>query len=150
MNVRPATEADEDEIFMLLLGMAAENSEHPVNPAKALKTIIQVIGDGGSAVVEEDGKIIGSYGVGPKSGWFTDYVFLGDYWFYVIAEWRNSRAAAMLKKAAFEYADKVDLDLVFAVFSIEDAERKSRFFAKGMTFLGSAFVRENSNGLHML
>ena len=150
MNIRMATEADEDAIFTLLLGMAEENSKHPVAAEKALKTIIQVIGQGGVFVVEEDGKIIGSVGVGPRSGWFTDYVFLGDYWFYVIPERRNSRAAIMLKKAAFKYADSVKLDIVFAVFSIEDAERKSRFFAKGMTFLGSAFVRENSNGLHML
>ncbi len=150
MNVRTAVEADEDAIFMMLLGMAAENSKQPVAPGKALKTVCKVIKEGGAFVVELDGKIIGSVGVGPKSAWFTDYVFLGDYWFYVIPEWRNSRAAVMLKKAAFEYADKADQDIVFAVFSIEDAERKSRFFAKGMTFLGSAFVRETSNGLHML
>ncbi len=142
MNVRMAAPQDEDEIFFLLLGMAAENSRHPVCAQKALNTIREVVGKGGAAVAVEDGKIIGSVGVGPKRAWFSNYTFLGDYWFYVTPDRRTSRAAIMLKKTAFEFAEKVGLDLVFAVFSIEDAERKSKFFARDMTFLGGAFVKE--------
>lgn len=142
MNVRMAVPQDEDDIFFLLLGMAKENSKHPVCAQKALSTIRDVISKGGAAVVVEDGEIIGSVGVGPKQTWFSNYIFLGDYWFYVTPDKRASRAAVMLKKTAFEFAEKVGLDLVFAVFSIENAERKSKFFARDMTFLGGAFVKE--------
>ena len=51
MNVRTAVEADEDAIFMMLLGMASENSKQPVAPGKSLKTVCKVIKEGGAFVV---------------------------------------------------------------------------------------------------
>tara|TARA_Y100000310_G_scaffold125647_1_gene124394 strand:+ start:1255 stop:1698 length:444 start_codon:yes stop_codon:yes gene_type:complete len=137
-----AVPADEDAIFFLLLGMAEENTKHPVTVQKSLDTIRQVIASGGAAVVEDDGEIIGSMGIGPKQAWFSNYTFLGDYWFYVRQDKRSLRAALLLKKTAQDVAKGVHLDLVFAVFSTTDAERKSKFFARDMTFLGGAYVME--------
>jgi len=137
-----AAPPDEDAIFFLLLGMAEENTNHPVAVQKSLDKIREVIALGGAAVVEDEGEIIGSVGIGPKEAWFSTYRFLGDYWFYVRPDKRNSRAALLLKNTARDVARGVHLDLVFAVFSICDAERKSKFFARDMTYLGGSYVME--------
>lgn len=142
ISVRMATVHDEDAIFFMLLDMAKENSKHPVSVSKSIATIREVITVGGGAVAELDGEIIGSVGVSPQSPWYSNAIFLGDSWFYVRPEKRGSRAAIMLKNAVKEFADKVGLDLVLAVFSIVDAEQKSKFFARDMKHLGGAYVYE--------
>ena len=142
ITVRMATVQDEDAIFFMLLDMAKENSKHPVSVSKSIATIQEVTAIGGGAVAELDGEIIGSVGVSLQSPWYSNAQFLGDSWFYVKPENRRSRAAILLKKAAHEFADNVGLDLVLAVFSIHDADRKSKFFARGMKHLGGAYVYE--------
>ena len=142
MRIRRAIPEDEDVIFFLLMGMAAENTKHPVNVQKTIGKIQEVLSNGYAAMAEIDGQVVGSLAVLQQEPWWSNARFLGDAWFYVRPEHRVSRAAVMLKKAAFDFADSVGMELVLAVFSIEDAERKSQFLAKGMTFLGGTYVKE--------
>jgi len=142
ITVRAATVLDEDAIFFMLLDMAKENSKHRVSVSKSIATIRECITIGGCAVAEDNGKIIGSVGVSPQSPWYSNDKFLGDSWFYVVPEKRGSRAAILLKRAVQEFANRIGMDLVLAVFSITDAERKSKFFARDMKFLGGAYVHE--------
>lgn len=139
-EIRPALPIDEDEIFFLLVEMAAENSNHAVNVAKSILTIRDTIQQGGVFVAVLEGKIIGSAGVSPQSSWFSNAVFLGDSWFYVSPGSRGLRVAMLLKKKLIEYAERAKLDLVCAVFSTTDAERKGQFFARDMEFLGGAYT----------
>ena len=142
VKVRFAKPEDENAIFFLLLDMAAENSPHKVSAQKALDHIRHVISVGAVAIAEQGGEIIGTAGVSLRSPWFSDEQFLGDSWFFVRSDKRSSRAALLLKKTMFKFADDVGRDLVFAVFSTEDPERKSKFFARDMKPLGGAFVKE--------
>ena len=137
-----ATVEDEDDIFFMLLDMAAENSHHKVSVGKSILAIRNIILVSGAFVAVEDDKIIGSVGVSPQSPWYSNDKFLGDSWFYVEPERRGGRTAILLKNAVQNLADKTGLDLVLAVFSIVDAERKSKFFARDMKFLGGAYVYE--------
>lgn len=142
VTVRIATPQDEDVILLLLLDMATENSKYPVSVQKTLNHIRHVIHTGCVAIAESGGEIIGSAGVHPQSPWHTNSTFLGDSWFYVKPTNRASRAAVMLKKTMFDFAQSVGMDLVLAVFSISDADRKTKFFAKDMKSVGGTFMKE--------
>lgn len=142
VTIRHATAADEDALFFLLVGMAAENSKHPIAVQKSLDRIREIISIGGVFVAEDGGEIVGSVGVSPQASWFSNATFLGDSWFFVRPDKRTSRVALMLKKAVFELAEKNKMDLVLAVYSIDNAERKGQFFARDMDLMGGVYVKE--------
>lgn len=150
LSVRAATKDDVDTLFFMLVEMAKENSKHRVTVGKALEHINSVVACGGCAVVEnEEREIVATAGISVQQSWFSDDKFLGDSWFYVRPDYRSTRAAFMLKKALFNFSDTAGLDLVLAVFSFVDGDRKSKFFAKSMKHLGGSYVKEFKNGLHV-
>lgn len=149
LTVRAANKEDVDRIFFLLVEMAKENSKHKISVGKALEHISGVVTCGGCAVVENGNEIVGSVGVSIQSNWFSNDKFLGDSWFYVSPEYRNSRAAILLKRFIFGLADTARMNLVLAVVSTTDGERKSKFFARDMECLGGTFVKECQDGLHL-
>lgn len=142
LTIRNARPEDEDRLFFMLLDMARENSKYPVAAQKALEHIRSIIATGGAALIEDDGELVGSAGVSLQSAWFSNKQFLGDSWFYVVPSHRSSRAAVMLKGALVEFADTLGLDLVLAVFSTNDPDRKTAFIGKGMKSMGGTFMRE--------
>ncbi len=145
MIIRPALMTDVDELFFLLTLMQEENSDAPVDVAKAIAHIRGVVDLKGCFVAVKDQCLVGSVGVSPQAPWYSSRIFLGDSWFYVLPSERLSTAAARLKRRAFEFADQAGLDLVFAVVSTRDQDRKSRFFSRGMTPLGGAFIRKKED-----
>jgi len=140
MDIRPATIEDTNEIFWLLMDMATENTDREVSVAGAVDEIRRVTGLGGCIVAVEDDKIVGSAGISPQSPWFTNDIFLGDSWFYVHPDYRISTAAAKMKKSLQSFAKHAGKDLVLAVHSTDNAERKNKFFARDMELMGSSFV----------
>jgi|TARA_Y100000310_G_C20704273_1_gene833436 hypothetical protein len=143
MDIRPATIEDTNEIFWLLMEMAEENTDREVSVAGTVDEIRRVTGLGGCIVaVNNNEKIVGSAGISPQSPWFTTDVFLGDSWFYVHPDHRISSAAAKMKKHLQQFAEHAGKDLVLAVHSTDNAERKNQFFARDMKLMGSSFVYE--------
>ena len=142
MEVRPAGVNDVNAIFWLLMEMAKENTNREVSVAGTIDEIRRIIGINGCIVVEKDGIIVGSAAISPQSPWFTDEVFWGDSWFYVLPDHRASRAAIIMKKYLQGFAKHIGKDLVLAVHSTDNAERKNKFFARDMKLMGSSFVYE--------
>jgi hypothetical protein len=140
MEIRPATLEDTNDIFWLLMDMAKENTDREVSIAGTVDEIRRITGLGGCIVAVKDDTIIGSAGISPQSPWFTEDVFLGDSWFYIHPDHRVSSAAAKMKKSLQTFAKNAGKDLVLAVHSTDNAERKNKFFARDMALMGSTFV----------
>jgi hypothetical protein len=140
MEIRPATLEDTNDIFWLLMGMAKENTDREVSISGTVDEIRRITGLGGCIVAVKDDTIIGSAGISPQSPWFTEEVFLGDSWFYIHPDHRVSSAAAKMKKSLQTFARHAGKDLVLAVHSTDNAERKNKFFARDMELMGSTFV----------
>ena len=140
MEVRSANLSDVNAIFWLLMVMAKENTTREVSVAGTVDEIRRIIGINGCIVVEKDDIIVGSAAISPQSPWFTDEVFWGDSWFYVLPDFRASRAASIMKKSLQAFAKHIGKDLVLAVHSTDNAERKNKFFARDGELMGSSFV----------
>lgn len=151
MEIRPATIQDEDAIFFLLLEMAEENSKEPISVEKALSHIRMVLTQGGCVVAVHGDKIVGSIGVCKHSAWFSKREHWGDSWYYVSKDYRKSRVAFKMKKAIETFAANTGHDLIFAIYSEVDAERKVKIFERdsGYKCLGGTYKKAHTNGMFM-
>jgi GNAT superfamily N-acetyltransferase len=126
------------------MNMGAENTKLAVSESKVRAHVVRVTTAGGVLVARKDGVPVGTVGLGRQAPWYSDDTFVGDYWFYVLPEYRKSRAAASLKRAAIKLAHTAGLNLVLGVFSPVDTDRKNRFLARGGVSYGCSYMFERN------
>jgi GNAT superfamily N-acetyltransferase len=150
MIVRPIDKSPEE--FKLLVGFLSEHfaKEHQMgslsagtyNIDKAIYTIIKAI-ECGVWVAEEDGKIIGSIGLAENSPWYSDAVYLGDAWLYVLPEFRRTGVGKDLIAVAKTFAAEKDKPLILGIYNIDDIQNKVGAYEKlGMKLVGATFMVE--------
>lgn len=107
IKVRRATEADRFSVFKLCVSMHRETdfSNITLNPQKCLDGIGQWIHYGLLLVAENDeGDLIGLFAAQMQAPWFSDEPVAAEDLFYVIPEYRGTRAGYLLFKGFMEWA----------------------------------------------
>jgi hypothetical protein len=143
MEIRRATEEDKVDVISILCQMH-EDSEFElsaINPRKLHEIVIHTINDGVVYVAVKDSEIIGSIGGLYSSDWWSNEKFLGDLWFYVYKEERNTRAGTGLIKKFMEAGNGMQLRLGHVYGG--DMERKDNFYERlGLLKAGTYYVTE--------
>lgn len=145
--LRRATEADEAEILELLADMHAENGLAPMNEAKVVAKVRELLQTGVVLIAFEDDQPIATVGLDVRELWYSDAKFVGDWWFFVAEQARGGKTACELLQAARDAAKHVELPLVMGPTTLVRPEAKNRFFRKaGMIPLGGLFIVGNYHG----
>lgn len=148
MNIRLATLKDLEqglELFSAFLNETAYDV-FELDAQKSLDYISALIVQKriAVAVAEHDGieLVAGALAVEPVVYPFTSDTCLSQRFFYVRPEWRKTRAAALLRDSAVDYAAKLGLPLFMDHLSgTGDLELKDEFFERaGFVKLGSSFL----------
>jgi len=141
MDFRPATPDDMDALKELLREMHAENGLAPVNEEKAIATIEKVISDGMAILAERDGVLVGSVGLFPTKFWYSDTVYLADFWTYVRKDQRVTKTAMDLLRFVRVFAKETGLPIITGPVTPVDLERKTVFYRRaGFEPIGALFA----------
>ena len=145
MEIRQATVLDSSFILSMLVAMHEESEFKlgPIDPKKFSQSVLSVINDGICLVaIGDDNKFLGSIGGVYSSEWWTNETILGDIWFYVYPEHRNTKAAIQLIKKFIEAGDGMNIKLGHVYNG--DLNRKDNFYERlGLVKAGSTYVKEN-------
>jgi N-acetylglutamate synthase-like GNAT family acetyltransferase len=143
MIIRRAVPEDISEIYKLLIDMynRVEVPASPVSSHKLMNVINTAIHKGIVLIAEVEGKIIGSLGGMTNSDWWSEEKHLGDLWFYVYPDKRNSRAAIKLVKTFINIGKEINMKIKLGHFYSGDMERKDKFFDRlGFIKTGSLYT----------
>ena len=131
MNLREATADDFDSILSLLKDMHSEVGTWSLSEPKVRNQITDCLSNGVVFVVEIDGKILATMGLGiAPASWFTDDKMIGDYWNFVHPLARKTRAGKLLLNAARHLKEATKLPLQVGIYGTVDLDRKTKFFAR--------------------
>ena len=111
-----------------------------INPGNAYAMVRKIIKDGVVFVATIEGEIIGSIGLVPAPWWFSDEVFLRDYWTVVKKSRRNTRAITLLFEAAMDFADKTGTVMILGLFTEQKRALKSRLYRQKFKPIGEFFA----------
>lgn len=149
MEIRKASLLDFSAILVLLSEMQEEAELENVNWTKVSHTLIECIGKGLVliSVDEEQNRITGSIGGDVGTEWYSTEPILGDYWFFVREQYRQTPAAARLITAWKEIGDGGKVTIKMGHVLGGDVERKDKLFERmGFEKLGSLYRKEKANG----
>ena len=145
MEIRHSTPFDISQIAAMMIMMHKEASVDmsPVNSEKMIFAINDIVHNGISLVVMEDNFVVGSIGGKRHSDWWSDEKYFSDMWFYVMKDFRKSKAANLLLKSFIKRIkeqcpdDKIRLGHIFS----GDCDRKDNFFQRaGFRKVGSVLM----------
>jgi hypothetical protein len=147
-GVELATEADESEIYALLLMLHAENGFFTLNPEKVIAGIRWATKRQGGIifVIKRDGHVIASLGMTIAQEWYSDDEFLLERWNYVHPAHRHSDYARKLieqgKWSSDWFKRKKGYSLPFhcGINSLDRTEAKIRLYARHMVCMGAYFA----------
>lgn len=146
-GVRLATQADEMEIFGLLLLLHAENAMFSLNREKVLAGIRLATERKGGVIycIEEGNRVVASIGMLIASDWYSDDLYLMERWNFVHPEYRKSDYARKLieqGKWASEFFKARGMPMPFfcSINSFERLEAKVRLYARHMPCIGAFFM----------
>ena len=91
-------------------------------------------------VVDHEGDVCGLLNLVPSQWWYSEDWFLGDCGFFVRADVRKTRAAALLVEAAQKAARDAGLPLYLGLVSKDDLGLKTKFLQRFMTPVGVVFA----------
>jgi|KBSMisStaDraftv2_1062788.scaffolds.fasta_scaffold47501_2 hypothetical protein len=151
-GVRVATPADEDQIYMLLLMLHAENGMFGVNPAKVRRGIQHATQRQGGIIfcIDEGPFIVATLGLLITSDWYSDDEYLLERWNYVHPEYRKSNYARKLLEQSKWTSDfftrgalkkgRPPMPFQCGINSFERTEGKVRLYARHMACIGAFFM----------
>ena len=143
MELRRATPFDVSNVFELLKKMHSETEikVSPIDTKKLLDTINAAIHNGVVLLAEIKGKVVGSIGGMLNSDWWSSEQYLGDFWFYVRPESRNSTIAIKLVKGFIKIGIEANVIVKLGHVYSGDIERKDSFFKRlGLVKAGSLYT----------
>lgn len=136
-----ATQADFDQMLVVLFEMHKEVGLFPLAPIKVAQMLDAVLKVGFPIVARTPtGIIAGTIGLIRGQPWYSDAVFISDRWFFVRPPHRRSRVAENMVEGAKVVARQEKLPLGMVVQSQPDAFRKNALLARHMTPIGEAFI----------
>ena len=128
LNLRNATERDEEVILSLLMDMHKESGLGSVNKDRVNKAIRHCRELGCILIAEVQGVPKAVLGLRPDRFWWSDDFGLFDQFTYVAPEARKTRAIFKLVDAAKSMAKEAGIPLVIANFGVVDTKAKSRLY----------------------
>lgn len=155
VNVRIALPSDEDAIFDLLTGpggLYEENALFPLSKRKVRNTIHygcaqhngQIGKPGGPqgiiGVIEHEGKIVGTVGMGFSEFWYTETMHLSEYWNFVHPDFRKTDYANDLIDFAKWCSQRLNLLLHMGIISTHRVKGKVRLYQRKMRYMGGYFM----------
>jgi len=146
MIIRRANSEDISEIYKMLVDMydRIEIEASPLSHRKLKDVIDSAMEKGIVIVAEVEGKIIGSLAGVTNTDWWSEEKHLGDLWFYVYPDSRNSRAAVKLVKCFIKIGKEIKMKVKLGHFYSGDIERKDKFFDRlGFVKTGSLYTEAN-------
>ena len=149
-GVRPATKADESELFDLLLMLHAEIGFFRVNPQKVLLGIQWATERKGGIifVIEQDNRIVASLGMVIAQDWYSDDEFLQERWNYVHPDYRRGTdyARKLIEQAKWSTdwwkakPRNINMPFMCGINSLKRTEAKIRLYARHMPCIGAYFA----------
>lgn len=147
ISIRPAVPKDNVSIFKLLMkGWNEQVVEYaPVDDLRGYLWILRIIEEGFLAVAELNGRIVGAACASPfrppwSRDWMLDMEFL-----YILPNFRADGLARELVRAVENWADKVNLPIIFGLQTGEKVDSKDRLMKiAGFQYVGGNFLRPAS------
>lgn len=141
-----ASLTDISGILALLSIMHEEAESLPeIDWAKTTHAVADVVLSGVALVAKnKEGHVVGSIGGYVTSQWYSNAPHLGDLWYYVMPDYRKTKAAVSLMEGFKEAAAAIKVPLqVGHVFGDKDLDRKDKLFRRlGFKPVGSIYVGE--------
>lgn len=155
MSVRFAIPSDEDAIYDLLTGpggLYEENALFKMSPTKVRNTIRYgcirhngKLGHPGGpqgiiGVVEQDGKIVATIGMGFSQFWYTEEWMLSEFWNHVHPDHRTSNHASDLIDFGKWCSEQLKLYLHMGIISTHRVKGKVRLYQRKIRYMGGYFM----------
>ena len=143
MKVRRAVEEDRLPIFKMCVLMHRETDfqNFELDPHKLLNGVGNWIHGHTMFVVEEEGQVVGMLAANVRETWFGPESFASEELFYVIPEYRGTRAAFLLMKAFMSWAEEQGFKHVRAGVATGGAPGAERLYEHfGMHRMGGNYV----------
>lgn len=143
LKVRRAIEADRLPVFKMCVLMHRETDfqNFELDPEKLLNGVGMWIHNATLLVVEDDDKIVGMLAAVIKETWFGPESFASEELFYVIPEYRGTRAAFLLMKAYMSWAKEQGIKHIRAGVATGGAPGAERLYEHfGMHRMGGNYV----------
>lgn len=110
---------------------------------KVVENICACITTGAVFVTVHNGEMTGSLGIRESEGWWWSRdTFLSEQWVFVRPNFRKSRAAFLLLRAAKDFARERGMLLIFGISSPVDVGRKEKLFERFGRKAGCFYVSE--------
>src|SRR5262249_21129644 len=144
-GVRLANQADEYEIFGLLLMLHAENGLFSLNPEKVIAGIRWATERKGGVifVIEEGKRIVASLGMTIAQDWYSDDEYLLERWNFVHPDYRGrgDYARKLIEQgkwstAWFKANTGITMPFQCGINSFDRVDAKVRLYARHMPCIG--------------
>ena len=141
-HIRLADEADEEQIFFLCRLMHEEGGFHELNTTKMAAKIRRATRreSGIIGVIGERHDIQAMIFLDFERPWYSDEVFLQEYFCYVRPDSRNSLYSRDLIAYAKRTADQLQVDVLIGVLSNIRTEGKCRLYRRWLTKVGEFYL----------
>ena len=140
LNLRNATELDDQSILGMLINMHREAGMGSFNKTKVINTIRHCRQLGCIILVEVNGLPSAVMGLKPDRFWWSDDLGLFDQFTYVAPNARKTKAIFKMVDAATKMAKDAGIPLLLANFGTVDTQRKSRLYKRFGKDLGTTVI----------
>tara|TARA_R100000808_G_C2155393_1_gene167764 strand:- start:16969 stop:17409 length:441 start_codon:yes stop_codon:yes gene_type:complete len=146
MEIRRANALDISALIHLIMKMhsEAEVKIPTLDVAKVTDSVIHALKVGVVIVATNDEKkLIGSIGGYAAEDWFSKDKVLGDLWFFVLEDYRKTKAGISLIKEFINVGKEAKLNIKLGHIYFGDIERKDNFYEKlGFVKAGCTYVEK--------
>jgi GNAT superfamily N-acetyltransferase len=146
MEIRRANALDISALIHLIMKMhsEAEVKIPSLDVSKVTDSVIHAMKVGVVVVaINDEKKLIGSIGGYAAEDWFSKDKVLGDLWFFVLEEYRKTKAGISLIKEFINVGKEAKLNIKLGHIYFGDMERKDNFYEKlGFVKAGCTYVEK--------
>lgn len=145
LNVRPAEEKDEENLFAFLCLAYKENAPYAISPERVRLMVSSATRDkdviiGIIDAPDGSGRIAASVGAMFANFWYTEQFHIEDLWNFVQPEYRKSTYAKDLLNYSKWLSENMKMPLHIGILTGDRLEAKTRFFSRHLPQVGAAFV----------
>lgn len=106
------SEQDVTAIHEFLLAVAKPAMRCPVDFLKSLQEVMRVVANEVALMLIVDGRLVGTMGIINPTWWYGNGGFLTDRWHFVLPEFDNTPASALLMDEAVKTAELAGLEFI--------------------------------------